>query len=54
MLIAQSRMRKHSTVDEIPARGNGIPALATSETSASCYLTLHVFLQRKRLVGMEN
>lgn len=39
MLVALSRMRKHNTVDEIPARGNGSPARASSETSTSRYLT---------------
>ena len=53
MLLSVSRARNNSAVHEVPARGNGSPAFASSETSTLRSLTCHVFLERERLMGME-
>lgn len=52
MLLAISRARNNNAVREIPARGNGSPAFASSETSTLHCLTSCVFLERERLMGM--
>ena len=53
MLLAISRARNNNAVREIPARGNGSPAFASSETSTLHCQTSRVFLERERLMGME-
>lgn len=47
MLLAVSRVRKNSTLHEIPAKGNEGPAFASSETSSLHCLTCHLFLERE-------